>query len=880
MQFGSLFVIPFGYASLIWPVSGVMLGLYLVNGPWILFSTFLGTLLYLFSSEGINSLPVYANLLLAAITVLQMILSKELIEKFCSLPIRSHSPWQIIKFLILTGPIASAVSTPLSMFFLAPYLNYSNEILWYIALSLWTGNTVSIIFITPVILFLSSNKYVRRAQRPFAATFATVFVLTAITSVYLLQNRNHEQEQNRIFIKATQEYIKATGVIVNSLKHNLTALDGLIQASEYISKSEFEQFTSEMLALHTNEAIRAFAWLPRITTEQREEFEQHLVSEQEPNLKIRQLTSSGVIVAPEQDYYLPIKYSVPYDKNKQAISLDVSRHPTVQQSVTKAIEQQDFVLSPMVSLIQQRDKYTGVIVYYPSFSDKAGEHPLTGLTEVVLELDLLLQSLHQQPQGEFYTFQLAYGDNNTFTHQEFNHKAKFSHEVEFELFDKKAQLLFVSTELFEQRLVNWNSFAIIFTGVIIGVVCVMFVFFIVTFNASLTRQVNDSTKKLVQQNAELEKAYAAKNLFLANISHEYRTPLNAIIGFTEVAQSEIKDPQSLQYFNQINQSSNVLLGIVNDVLDYSKMQAGELRLEAIPFNLKLATQSVIDILAHKARQKGIAFEFDFNSCFDIWVSADEVRFKQILINLLNNAVKFTQEGKITIFCRCKDVREGKKRFSISIKDTGIGIAQETLQDLFKPFSQAEASTNRRFGGTGLGLSIVKQLTNLMGGEILAQSELGKGSNFTVSIPFKLTEAPQNTDNLEQEVKASDYQNYSVLVVEDNKVNQLVISKHLEKLQVNFILADNGQAALDILVKESVDLILMDLQMPVMDGFTASGLIKQNKALQHIPIVILSASVGKDEKEKADALGIHDYIEKPFKQEQLIKAFNKYLIDSN
>ena len=763
MLFGNWFAVPFGYASLIWPVAGVMMGLYFIYGRLVLLGSFIGTILFLLSGHTVNGVPLVVNLSLATISVLQLILGKALIDKYCVLPVRSHNPLEIVKFLVLTGPVACSITSVLVTITLANSLSYSTEVLTYIAIAFWVGNLISVVFITPLLLFLLPNTYVRRAQKPFAAISTTLVVLATIFSVYLLTSHNHKQDQDSKFADATQEFVEATEVFFNSIKHNLVALDGLIQSSEYISKSEFEQFTGEMLSLHTNNAIRAFAWLPKIHHDNRAEFEQHLRNEQELNLKIRQVSTEGVITAPKQDYYLPIKYSSPYEKNKEAISLDVSRHPIVQDTVERAIADQTYALTPFLSLVQQQDKFTGVIIYYPSYSTVPGEEPLTGLVEAVLEIDVLLSTLHQQPRGDSYTFQITYG-TNTYTHPDFNQKAKFSHLVEFDFFGESAELLFVSTEKFEQGLVNWTSFVVLLTGCVVGVVCVMFVFFIVTFNASLTRQVNESTKRLVHQNAELAKANAAKNLFLANISHEYRTPLNAIIGFTEIAQNEVSDQDALTYFNQINDSSNILLGIVNDVLDYSKMQAGELRLEARPFNLKEASQNVVDLLADKANQKSIELRFDFSGCFNTWVNADEVRYKQILINLLNNAIKFTNQGHVTLKCECKGIEDQQKQIRLSVIDTGIGIAEDSLDELFKPFLQAEASTNRRFGGTGLGLSIVRQLCDLMGGKVEVESQLDVGSKFTISLPFEKVEKPELGQEISHKIEF-DYKPFKVLVAE-------------------------------------------------------------------------------------------------------------------
>lgn len=869
------FALEFGYISLIWPVAGIMFALYLIYGPWLLVANVIGMSLALYYTDVLSQLPLQLNMVLALFTSAQLYLSKRLILSFCTLPVQTHLPLDIVKFLILAGPISSAINALFSILLLLPYLPYSTSTLLYIALAIWIANLISIVFLTPIFLFLVDNPLVKKAKRPYVAIAATAIVLIAVFSVYILVNRGYQERQRSVFINAGKEFIEATDKLLHSIKHNLTAIDGLIQSSHYISKQEFERFATEMLNLHQHNIIRAFAWLPRVSAPQRAAFEQYLQQAGELHTKIRQLTPSGIVTAKAQAFYLPIKYSFPYQQNKSAIGLDVSTHPIAADAVQKAINSQSFALSPLLSLVQQQDKFTAAIVYYPSINHSSDQYPLTGVTEAVLELDNLFAALHQSTQHSLYTFTLSYGDNNRYQHPSFNPNAKFIHSVKLELFDQKATLQLASTPAFEQTLVNWLGLGILLIGCIIGVICVMFVFFIVTFNATLARQVSNSTRQLTIQNQQLAQANEAKNLFLANISHEYRTPLNAIIGFTDIAQNEITDPPSLAYFAQINDSSKILLGIVNDVLDYSKIQAGELKLESRAFNLRQTIETVSNMFLAQAQQKGIILSLELDQGFDSWVSSDQVRFKQILINLVNNAVKFTSSGKVVIKGQSQDIAEAKKQFEIKVQDSGIGIAKQDLAALFKPFSQAERSTSRRFGGTGLGLSIVQQLCQLMAGKVEVNSELGQGSEFTITLDFNLVAAPEQT--IEAATEQMNLSHCRILVAEDNKVNQVLISKHLDKLKAYYHIANNGQEAIDKVTQEPFDLILMDLQMPVMDGLDAAKTIKQTPELQHIPIIILSASVGQYEKAKASALGIYDYVEKPFKQWQLLKALQKHLV---
>jgi CheY-like chemotaxis protein len=307
------------------------------------------------------------------------------------------------------------------------------------------------------------------------------------------------------------------------------------------------------------------------------------------------------------------------------------------------------------------------------------------------------------------------------------------------------------------------------------------------------------------------------------------------------------------------------------------MQAGELNLENRSFSPAIETISVIEMLNEKAVEKSISINKNLSSNFEQWVAGDDFRFKQILINLLNNAIKFTDQGTISIDGSCQNTAQNTRVLTLTIKDTGIGIDEEQQIHIFNAFAQAEVSTTRTYGGTGLGLSIVKQLCALMAGDINLISQSGKGSTFTVMLELPQSEQPivKNNDRCIASPQPS-YEGVNILVVEDNKINQLIAQKQLLSLGVTCDLAGDGQQALTYLESNKPKLILMDLQMPTMDGFTASHFIKQNDKLKDIPIIILSASVGKEDKEKALELGIEDFIHKPFQQADLHYVLNKYL----
>jgi signal transduction histidine kinase/CheY-like chemotaxis protein len=878
VKLSSIFTLPFGYASIVWPVTGVILGMYFLFGRWILIGALLSSLLTVYQDSQLSLIPPYLTATWALISISQFVFTKYLVVRVCKLPININKPINTIKFLFLTGPFTSFIFS--FIFFVGMWftLDLKIETLMYISAVKWIGEFFGIVFLTPIFLFLYKNEFVRRTRQGTAAILTSLFSYILISSLFLVVSNIDYKEKRQDFINTTDPFIEQFNITQTKIKHHLKSLDGLFQASTFVDKNEFKQFTKKISNINTK--IRALAWLPYVTHEQRAKFEQALKDENIANSKIRQLTSTGISTALEQKSYIPIFYIEPMEENIAAIGLDVSTHPVVSESVMKAIHNKNYAISPLLSLAQQQDNLSGIIVYYPIYiKNEIGVEQFTGLVEVIFEIDVLLSDIYKQLGEGNFTYQLSYDDNNNLFKQESHHEDSiFTYSFDITMFDKNGSLTFDSTTEFEYKLINWAHLSIMVVGLIIGVVCVMFVFFIVSFNSNLTRKVTESTAELLKKNDELEAANQAKNLFLANISHEYRTPLNAIMGFTEIAKRETTDEVAKQYLAKIDNASDILLNIVNDVLDLTKMQAGEMALESIAFQPSAVTTSVVEMFNSKAKEKSISLTCDFAPSYDLWVQGDELRFKQIIINLLNNAIKFTDNGGVSIWGECIDNDDRTRTLLLKVIDTGIGIKLEDQERLFSSFAQAESATTRKYGGTGLGLSIVKQLCGLMGGDIQLTSDVAKGSEFTVKLNLPKSVPLSKESRAGQQLgssKTGAIKDMNVLVVEDNKINQTIVQKQLVSLGARCDLADDGQQALNYLKHNTPDLILMDIQMPVMDGFTASTKIKQDLRLQHIPIVILSASVGKEDRDKASSLGIVDFIYKPFKQADLFKALSKY-----
>ncbi len=377
-----------------------------------------------------------------------------------------------------------------------------------------------------------------------------------------------------------------------------------------------------------------------------------------------------------------------------------------------------------------------------------------------------------------------------------------------------------------------------------------------------------------------EETVKAKQQFLANVSHEIRTPMNAIIGFSNVLLKSKLNKQELQYVNAIKKSGDNLMNIINEILDLSKLESGNFSFDESKFNLYELIDSVKMLFELVVQDKELNFNINFKNKVTANLIGDAGRLHQILVNLVGNSIKFTEKGFVTI-----DIEEINKinelvHLRFSVIDSGIGIEEKNLEKVFESFTQASNATTRKYGGTGLGLTICKQLVELQGGKIYVHSEFGKGANFTFEVPFKTFTSDVNKDKETIEkyyVKNENLSQYKILVVEDNEINTLLTSKILEDWGFKFSVANSGKKAISILDHDNFDLILMDIQMPEMDGYEATQIIRNsNRRHKNIPIIAITAHAAKDEIERALSVGMNDCVTKPFPHQVLLQKILKYI----
>lgn len=403
-------------------------------------------------------------------------------------------------------------------------------------------------------------------------------------------------------------------------------------------------------------------------------------------------------------------------------------------------------------------------------------------------------------------------------------------------------------------------------------------------NEDLESKVKERTSELMATNEDLkrakEQAEAAtktKEQFLSTMSHEIRTPLNAIIGMTHLLKNNSLEGEMAENIEILEFSAQNLLSLINSVLDISKMEAGKMAFEQAEFDLPALIQNTVEIFKARADEKNILLRSNIDKNIPKSLLGDSTRLSQILNNLIGNAIKFTDEGTVTITVRLLHHKTEKVEVLFAVSDTGIGISPEKINSIFEDFSQAEEDTSRKYGGTGLGLAITKQLVELQGGTINVMSTMMVGSTFSFQLGFKIGKVQAITKNLPDATHIKNLRGVNILVVEDNKVNQILAKKFLSNWGAKYQVAENGQVAVDLFKNNDFDVILMDLQMPVMDGYESARQMRllEEQTNKFTPIIALTASTLLNERERIVQVGMNDFLSKPFNPNELYQKIAQH-----
>jgi two-component system, sensor histidine kinase len=385
-------------------------------------------------------------------------------------------------------------------------------------------------------------------------------------------------------------------------------------------------------------------------------------------------------------------------------------------------------------------------------------------------------------------------------------------------------------------------------------------------------------QQLIEVKVLAEKLSKSKDIFLTNVSHEIRTPLNAITGLGKLLSKTDLNLQQKQYLNGIESASENLLSIVNDLLDFSKIEAGKITLENIGFNLEIIAKQAINILTHKAEEKGLDINCSVDERIAPVLIGDPFRINQVFMNMLGNAIKFTEKGHVNLKATLVETVNNSQKILVEIEDTGVGINEEYLRGIFDKFTQEDATVVRKFGGTGLGMSITKELMELMGGSISVKSEKNSGTTIYLEFNFKIGTARVLEKKRTITNNTSNIGGKRILLVEDNNLNRLLANTILTGYGAEIVEAVNGLEAVELMRKENFDIILMDVQMPVMDGIQATQIIR-NEITKTVPIIALTANAIKGKLDQFIDIGMDDFIFKPYDELKLVNPISKWLSKS-
>jgi signal transduction histidine kinase/CheY-like chemotaxis protein len=418
---------------------------------------------------------------------------------------------------------------------------------------------------------------------------------------------------------------------------------------------------------------------------------------------------------------------------------------------------------------------------------------------------------------------------------------------------------------------NW-SFLEITLGIITAIAAVIILITDINTRNKLEDELRIA-KKLADENAIM------KEQFMANMSHEIRTPMNSILGFSDLLGKTKLDKAQAEYLNAVKLSGSNLLNIINDILDFSKIEAGKLNIEKISFNVIEVLNSLKIMFAPKAEEKQINFRIYIDPKTPAYIFGDPTRLNQILINLINNAIKFTSQGEVKLSCEIKSIEHDIVQFVFKVQDTGIGIPADKINSVFERFNQGNTETTRKYGGNGLGLAIVKQLVEIQNGDIHLKSKEGIGSEFIVKISYPISYENKKieTNNINAQLKIISNKPLNVLLAEDHKLNQRLAITYLSDFGLSVDLAENGIEAVEKFKSKQYDLVLMDIQMPLLDGYHAAKQIRE-ASNSNLPIIAMTANIMANEREKCLSYGMNDYLSKPFKEIDLYNIINLYIGD--
>ncbi|MDB5047415.1 MAG: hypothetical protein JWO30_486 [Fibrobacteres bacterium] len=710
------------------------------------------------------------------------------------------------------------------------------------------------------------EKWGRSIGNQAVISYLVLIAGIGLTLVLVRNELDHRRQSTLGKLRSqAQTGIRHLDLQLSSQRNALEALAAFFEGSTKVRRSEFDTFASRLLPSHPS--IKAFEWIPKVAQRDRARFEAEVSGEFGADYHILERDSMTLRLAASKQEYYPIRFIYPFQPNKRVWGLDVAFTPDRKACVDRAFSKNGYTLCQPYKLIQDSLREWTALAYMPVV-----KKDLQGVVVALIRLESLVHEAIIDPLPrdfsvdlDFFSGQGWVGMLTSGPHENTVLLEQFSDTVGGTRFRLKIS---APSELLGSRLGGMDAF-LLMMGIALSVLLAYFLFHARKSSLPLEIKVLERTRELQSVVLRAEEASQAKSRFLAQMSHEIRTPMNGVLGMSEALLLSDISMDARDSVQLIKTSGLNLLTILNDILDLSKIESGRMELDLRPFQPARLIAEVMGTMKYDAESQGVRLELKSEASVPDWVIGDPLRVRQILINLLSNALKFTPRGSVTVTQAF--VIPG--RLQIHIVDTGIGISPEKQERLFQPFEQGDSSTTRKFGGTGLGLAIALQFAKMMGGDIQVHSQEGVGTDISLSLNLPAAQPPAENG---QAPDAGLRRGGRLLLAEDNFVNVRVAKALLEDYFEIIDVAANGKEALRMLSSAAYEMILMDLQMPEMDGLQATQEIRKREEWRDIPIIALTANAFSSDRKDCLAAGMQDFLVKPITKAGLHRVLGPYL----
>lgn len=831
---------------------------------------------YIFTSIGLQ------NTMIASGATLQAIAGSALLRYRLGNPVNEWNNVSTFYFIFIVGILINVISANIGVYSLSLFdPSFSIDSYWTNMIYWWLGDSLGVLLTVPFLLSLFTYKKLdsqqKKARMIIVYSVTVLFILVTTMTWFFVSTSNTNTQ--RLVNKEIEVIENGIHRQLNSSIFHLKHLSDYIQKTQNITHDDFERYVGNQIA--SDASIKAMSWNPLIYSPMKALHESNL----------SEIYSKALFIKGNKldidDPLIYVKLISPTQGNEKAIGFNVYSNPSRKQTLLKALTNYQPKATPIIQLIQSEHPEPAFLLFFPVLEQTlshSGEQVqrLKGFaTGVFLANNILKLAINEQQRDMFLFELLEQGKSTNFSSNTATKELTIQKNPEHvsQSFEIAGQvwiinLLVNNTYITEQQ--NQSYFILFLLQMAIVTTIMMLLLLMNNRQLALDNEVKSKTKSLNSAMIEANKANKAKSQFLANMSHEIRTPMNSVIGFSQLAKQSDDITEIKSYVNNINVSSELLLHIVNDILDISKIESQKLALDNEVFDVHESIRRIGIIFEQASTDKNLIWKIINKLPEGLYFKGDQTRFEQILMNLCGNAIKFTQLGGISLVAELIQQDKNQATLKIAVIDTGIGIAQEKIDKIFQPFVQEDASTSRNFGGTGLGLAISKELSKLMHGDIVISSKQGEGSAFTFickldiskNKPIDYLTTNGKIDNTES------FEHLSILVAEDNRINQKLIEIVLKKLGIKADIVENGQLAVEQVQQKKYNAILMDCQMPVLDGYEATRIIRTMPNYQNLPIIALTADVDTRSKERALKVGFNKHLSKPINIEELKKSLRE------